>query len=220
MTKKEKESLVLEINNLQMEMKDACGDTVREEELPQLGVDSGDRYEVVATIKLSTGDSFTIHNHCFDSFIKGEYCGDEIHVVDDLLVIGIWDYGEDTQYRSIHSPISNVCILDVTTIGINWAILWNDYITKHPGFILPKRNDEYSNPVVEDLSAMVKEVGDRFGFRLQSGIQSPYPKGLPITPSIPMLNPQGSFYLNYGAQHGDTVEQDFIKSLNNEKEKQ
>ena len=72
MTKKEKESLVLEINNLQMEMKDACGDTVREEELPQLGVDSGDRYEVVATIKLSTGDSFTIHNHCFDSFIKGE----------------------------------------------------------------------------------------------------------------------------------------------------
>ena len=31
MTKKEKESLVLEINNLQMEMKDGCGDTVREE---------------------------------------------------------------------------------------------------------------------------------------------------------------------------------------------
>ena len=50
MTKKEKESLVLEINNLQMEMKDACGDTVREEELPQLGVESGDRDEVIATI--------------------------------------------------------------------------------------------------------------------------------------------------------------------------
>ena len=147
MTKKEKESLVLEINNLQMEMKDACGDTVREEELPQLGVDSGDRDEVVATIKLSSGDSFTIHNHCFDSFIKGEYCGDEIHVVDDLLVIGIWDYGEGTQYRSIHSPISNVCSLDVTTVGINWANLWNDYIAKHPGFTLPKRNDEYSHSV-------------------------------------------------------------------------
>ena len=185
-----------------------------------MGVDSGDRYEVVATIKLSTGDSFTIHNHCFDSFIKGEYCGDEIHVVDDLLVIGIWDYGEDMQYRSIHSPISNVCSLDVTTVGINWANLWNDYITKHPGFILPKRNNEYSNPVVEDLSAMVKEVGDRFGFRLQSAIQSPYPIGLPITSSIPTLNPQGSLYLNYGAQHGETVESDFIKSLNNEKEKQ
>ena len=85
---------------------------------------------------------------------------------------------------------------------------------------LPKRNDEYSNPMVEDLSAMVKEVGDRFGFRLQSAIQSTYPKGLPITSSIPMLNPQGSLYLNYGAQHGETVEHDFIKSLNNEKEKQ
>ena len=141
MTKKEKESLVLEINNLQMEMKDACGDTVREEELPQMIEDCGDIYEVIATIKLSSGDSFTIHNHCFDSFIKGEYCGDEIHVVDDLLVIGIFDYGEGTQYRSIHSPISNVCILDVTTVGINWANLWNDYITKHPGFKLPKRND-------------------------------------------------------------------------------
>lgn len=56
---------------------------------------------MVATIKLSTGDSFTIHNHCFDSFIKDEYCGDEIHVVDDLLVIGIFDYGEGMQYRSI-----------------------------------------------------------------------------------------------------------------------
>lgn len=220
MTKKEKETLVKEIKELQEWMKDSCGDTVREEELPQLGVDSGDRYEVVATIKLSSGDSFIIHNHCFDSFIKGKYCGDEIHVVDNLLVIGIWDYGEDTQYRSIKSPISNVCILDVTTIGINWTNLWNDYITKHPGFTLPKRNDEYSNPVVEDLSAMVKEVGDHFGFRLQPAIQSPYPKGLPITSSIPMLNPQGSLYLNYGAQHGDTVEQDFIKSLNNEKEKQ
>ena len=189
MTKKEKESLVLEINNLQMEMKDACGDTVREEELPQLGVDSGDRDEVVATIKLSNGDSFTIHNHCFDSFIKGEYCGDEIHVVDDLLVIGIFDYGEGMQYRSIHSPISNVCSLDVTTVVINWANLWNDYITKHPGFKLPKRNDEYSNPVVEDLSAMVKEVGGRFALRPQPRIESLYPERLPITPFVFLLDP-------------------------------
>ena len=198
MTKKEKESLVLEINNLQMEMKDACGDTVREEELPQLGVDSGDRYEVVATIKLSNGDSFTIHNHCFDSFIKGEYCGDEIHVVDDLLVIGIWDYGEDMQYRSIHSPISNVCSLDVTTVGINWANLWNDYITKHPGFTLPKRNDEYSHSVkywrakadeaVDELTAMFNGMNDRLRSYLQSAPLNIDPIGLRTLYSIPPLS--------------------------------
>ena len=203
MTKKEKESLVLEINNLQMEMKDACGDTVREEELPQLSVDSGDRYEVVATIKLSTGDSFTIHNHCFDSFIKGEYCGDEIHVVDDLLVIGIFDYGEGMQYRSIHSPISNVCILDVTTVGINWAYLWNDYITKHPGFKLPKRSNYDSNPM-EDLTAMIKEVNDRFGFRLLSPHTSPYPKGLSITSNLPFAIPNSEVSnLSDGNKKGD-----------------
>lgn len=198
MTKKEKESLVLEINNLQMEMKDACGDTVREEELPQLGVDSGDRYEVVATIKLSSGDSFIIHNHCFDSFIKGEYCGDEIDVVDDLLVIGIWDYGEGTQYRSIHSPISNVCSLDVTTVGINWANLWNDYITKHPGFILPKRNDEHShsvrywcakvNEVVDELTAMSNGMNDRLRSYLQSAPLNIDPIGLRTTDSIHPLS--------------------------------
>ena len=198
MTKKEKESLVLEINNLQMEMKDACGDTVREEELPQLGVDSGDRYEVVATIKLSTGDSFTIHNHCFDSFIKGEYCGDEIHVVDDLLVIGIFDYGEGMQYRSIHSPISNVCSLDVTTVGINWANLWNDYITKHPGFTLPKRSDEDSHSVkywrakadeaVDELTAMFNGMNDRLRSYLQSAPLNIDPIGLRTLYSIPPLS--------------------------------
>ena len=199
MTKKEKESLVLEINNLQMEMKDACGDTVREEELPQLGVDSGDRYEVVATIKLSSGDSFTIHNHCFDSFIKGEYCGDEIHVVDDLLVIGIWDYGEDTQYRSIHSPISNVCILDVTTVGINWANLWNDYITKHPGFKLPKRNDEDSHSVeywrakadeaADELTAFLEEMNTHLRSYLQSAPTNIFSMGQPTTSFITSINP-------------------------------
>ena len=198
MTKKEKESLVLEINNLQMEMKDACGDTVREEELPQLGVESGDRYEVVATIKLSSGDSFTIHNHCFDSFIKGEYCGDEIHVVDDLLVIGIFDYGEGTQYRSIHSPISNVCSLDVTTVGINWANLWNDYITKHPGFKLPKRNDEHRHSVrywcakadeaVDELTAMFNGMNDRLRSYLQSAPKNIDPIGLRRIYSIPPLS--------------------------------
>ena len=198
MTKKEKESLVLEINNLQMEMKDACGDTVREEELPQLGVESGDRYEVVATIKLSSGDSFTIHNHCFDSFIKGEYCGDEIHVVDDLLVIGIFDYGEGMQYRSIHSPISNVCLLDVTTVGINWANLWNDYITKHPGFTLPKRSDEDSHSVkywrakadeaVDELTAMFNGMNDRLRSYLQSAPLNIDPIGLRTLYSIPPLS--------------------------------
>lgn len=205
MTKKEKESLVLEINNLQMEMKDACGDTVREEELPQLGVDSGDRYEVVATIKLSSGDSFTIHNHCFDSFIKGEYCGDEIHVVDDLLVIGIWDYGEDMQYRSIHSPISNVCILDVTTIGINWANLWKNFRAKHPGFTLPKRSDEDSHSVrywcakadeaVDELTAMFNGMNDRLRSYLQSAPLNIDPIGLRTIYSIPPIvnpNPEGS----------------------------
>lgn len=205
MTKKEKESLVLEINNLQMEMKDACGDTVREEELPQLGVDSGDRYEVVATIKLSSGDSFTIHNHCFDSFIKGKYCGDEIHVVDDLLVIGIFDYGEDMQYRSIHSPISNVCSLDVTTVGINWANLWNDYIAKHAGFILPKRSEEDSHSVkywhtkadeaVDELTAMFNGMNDRLRSYLQSAPLNIDPIGLRTIYSIPPIvnpNPEGS----------------------------
>ena len=203
MTKKEKESLVLEINNLQMEMKDACGDTVREEELPQLGVESGDRYEVVATIKLSSGDSFTIHNHCFDSFIKGEYCGDEIHVVDDLLVIGIFDYGEGMQYRSIHSPISNVCSLDVTTVGINWTNLWKDYITKHPGFKLPKRNDEYSNPVkywrakadeaadeaADELTAFLEEMNTHLRSYLQSAPTNILSMGLPTTSFITSINP-------------------------------
>ena len=199
MTKKEKESLVLEINNLQMEMKDACGDTVREEELPQLGVESGDRYEVVATIKLSSGDSFTIHNHCFDSFIKGEYCGDEIHVVDDLLVIGIFDYGEGTQYRSIHSPISNVCSLDVTTVGINWANLWNDYITKHQGFKLPKRNDEYSHSVkywrakadeaVDELTAFFEEMNTHLRSYLQSAPTNILSMDLPTTSFITSINP-------------------------------
>ena len=199
MTKKEKESLVLEINNLQMEMKDACGDTVREEELPQLGVDSGDRYEVVATIKLSTGDSFTIHNHCFDSFIKGEYCGDEIHVVDDLLVIGIFDYGEGMQYRSIHSPISNVCSLDVTTVRINWVNLWNDYITKHPGFILPKRNDEGSHSVkywrakadeaADELTAFFEEMNTHLRSHLQSAPTNNLSMGLPTTSFITSINP-------------------------------
>ena len=203
MTKKEKESLVLEINNLQMEMKDACGDTVREEELPQLGVDSGDRYEVVATIKLSSGDSFTIHNHCFDSFIKGEYCGDEIHVVDDLLVIGIWDYGEDTQYRSIHSPISNVCSLDVTTVGINWTNLWNDYIAKHPGFTLPKRNDEDSHSVkywrakadeaadeaADELTAFLEEMNTHLRSYLQSAPTNILSMDLPTTSFITSINP-------------------------------
>ena len=199
MTKKEKESLVLEINNLQMEMKDACGDTVREEELPQLGVDSGDRDEVVATIKLSNGDSFTIHNHCFDSFIKGEYCGDEIHVVDDLLVIGIFDYGEGTQYRSIHSPISNVCLLDVTTVGINWANLWNDYITKHPGFILPKRNDEYSYSVeywrakadeaADELTAFLEEMNTHLRSYLQSAPTNILAMGMATTSFITSISP-------------------------------
>ena len=203
MTKKEKESLVLEINNLQMEMKDACGDTVREEELPQLGVDSGDRDEVVATIKLSNGDSFTIHNHCFDSFIKGEYCGDEIHVVDDLLVIGIFDYGEGTQYRSIHSPISNVCLLDVTTVGINWANLWNDYIAKHPGFTLPKRNDEDSHSVkywrakadeaadeaADELTAFLEEMNTHLRSYLQSAPTNILSMDLPTTSFIPSINP-------------------------------
>ena len=199
MTKKEKESLVLEINNLQMEMKDACGDTVREEELPQLGVDSGDRYEVVATIKLSSGDSFTIHNHCFDSFIKGEYCGDEIHVVDDLLVIGIFDYGEGTQYRSILSPISNVCSLDVTTVRINWADLWNDYIAKHPGFILPKRNDEYSYSVeywrakadeaADELTAFLEEMNTHLRSYLQSAPTNILSMDLPTTSFITSINP-------------------------------
>ena len=199
MTKKEKGSLVLEINNLQMEMKDACGDTVREEELPQLGVDSGDRYEVVATIKLSSGDSFTIHNHCFDSFIKGEYCGDEIHVVDDLLVIGIFDYGEGTQYRSIHSPISNVCSLDVTTVGINWANLWNDYITKHPGFKLPKRNDEHRHSVrywcakadeaADELTAFLEEMNTHLRSYLQSAPTNILSMDLPTTSFITSINP-------------------------------
>ena len=180
-------------------MKDACGDTVREEELPQLGVDSGDRYEVVATIKLSTGDSFTIHNHCFDSFIKGEYCGDEIHVVDDLLVIGIWDYGEGTEYRSIKAPISNVCILDVTTVGINWANLWNNYITKHPGFILPKRNDEDSHSVKywrakageadDELAAFLEEMDTHLHSYLQSPPTNILSMGLPTTSFITSINP-------------------------------
>ena len=54
---------------------------------------------------------------------------------------------------------------------------------------LPKRNDEYSNPMVEDLSAMVKEVGGRFALRLQPGIASLYPEGLPITPFVFLLDP-------------------------------
>ena len=53
----------------------------------------------------------------------------------------------------------------------------------------PKRNNEYSNPVAEDLSAMVKEVGGRFALRLQPGIESLYPEGLPITPFISLLDP-------------------------------
>ena len=54
---------------------------------------------------------------------------------------------------------------------------------------LPKRNDEYSNPMVEDLSAMVKEVGGRFALRLQPGIESLYSEGLPITPFVFLLDP-------------------------------
>ena len=203
MTKKEKETLVKEIKELQEWMKDSCGENVREDELPQIIEDCGDIYEVIATIKLSSGDIFTIHNRCFDSFIKGEYCGDEIHVVDDLLVIGIWDYGEDMQYRSIHSPISNVCSLDVTTVGINWANLWNDYITKHPGFTLPKRNDEDSHSVkywrakadeaadeaADELTAFLEEMNTHLRPYLQSAPTNILSMGLPTTSFITSINP-------------------------------
>ena len=155
MTKKEKDTLTKEIKDLQEWMKDSCGENVREEELPQMIEDCGDIYEVIATIKLSSGDIFTIHNRCFDSFISGQYCGDRIYVEDDVLFIEIWDTKE-TELQFFRTPISNVQLLGMTSVDINWTNLWNDYITKHPGFKLPKRNDEYSNPVVEDLSAMVR----------------------------------------------------------------
>ena len=189
MTKKEKDTLTKEIKELQEWMKDSCGENVREDELPQIIEDCGDIYEVIATIKLSSGDIFTIHNRCFDSFIRGQYCGDRIYVEDDVLFIEIWDTKETERLQFFRTPISNVQLLGMTSVDINWTNLWNDYITKHPGFKLPKRNDEYSNPVVEDLSAMVKEVGGRLALRLQPGIASLYPEGLPITPFVFLLDP-------------------------------
>ena len=141
MTKKEKDTLTKEIKELQEWMKDSCGENVQEDELPQIIADCGDIYEVIATIKLSSGDIFTIHNRCFDSFIRGQYCGDMIYVEDDVLFIEIWDTKETERLQFFRTPISNVQLLGMTSVDINWANLWNDYITKHPGFKLPKRND-------------------------------------------------------------------------------
>ena len=87
MTKKDKDTLTKEIKESQEWWKDSCGENVREEELPQMGVDRGDVYEV------------------------------------------------------------------------------------------------------KDLSAMVKEVGTRFALRLQPGIGSLYPEGLPLTPFVFLLDP-------------------------------
>ena len=196
MTKEEKETIIKEINDLQEWMKDSCGETVQEEELAQMVVESGDIYEVFATIKLSGGDSLTIHNHCFDSFIRGQYCGDVIYVENDILFIEICDNEDNHVRRYIRTPISNVQLLDITYAEINWINLWNDYIAKHPGFKLPQRSNDDNTPV-EDLSAMVKEVNDRFGFRLYSAIKNPYPIGLPIMMSIP--------HLSYGSE-GDNKE--------------
>lgn len=204
MTKKEKDTLTKEIKELQEWMKDSCGENVQKEELPLIIEDCGDIYEVIATIKLSSGDIFTIHNRCFDSFIRGQYCGDRIYVEDDVLFIEIWDTKETERLQFFRTPISNVQLLGMTPVDINWANLWNDYITKHPGFILPKRNDEYSNPVVEDLTAMIKEVNDRFGFRLLSPHTSPYSKGLSITSNLPFAIPNSEVSnLSDGSKKGD-----------------
>ena len=203
MTKKEKDTLTKEIKELQEWMKDSCGENVQEDELPQIIEDCGDIYEVIATIKLSSGDIFTIHNRCFDSFIRGHYCGDMIYVEGDVLFIEIWKTKETERLQFFRTPISNVQLLGMTSVDINWANLWNDYITKHPGFKLPKRSNYDSNPM-EDLTAMIKEVNDRFGFRLLSPHTSPYPKGLSITSNLPFAIPNSEVSnLSDGNKKGD-----------------
>ena len=205
MTKKEKDTLTKVIKELQDWMKDSCGETVQEEELPQMVVDSGDIYEVIANINLSNGYSFTIHNRCFDSFIKGEYCGDSIYVKDDVLFIETWDNGENKEYRYISTPISNVQLLDVTAVKIDWAKLWKNFHAKHPGFTLPKRSDEDSHSVkywrakadeaVDELTAMFNGMNDRLRSYLQAAPQNIDPIGLRTIYSIPPLvnpNPEGS----------------------------
>lgn len=171
MTKKEKDTLTQEIKELQEWMKDSCGENVREDELPQIIEDCGDIYEVIATIKLSSGDIFTIHNRCFDSFIRGQYCGDIIYVEDDVLFIETWENGENKEFRYIRTPISNVQLLDETAVKIDWAKLWKNFRAKHPGFTLPKRSDYDSHSVnywcakadetVDKLTAMFNGMNDR-----------------------------------------------------------
>ena len=199
MTKKEKDTLTKVIKELQDWMKDSCGETVQEEELPQMVVDSGDIYEVIANINLSNGYSFTIHNRCFDSFIKGEYCGDSIYVKDDVLFIETWDNGENKEYRYISTPISNVQLLDVTAVKIDWAKLWKNFHAKHPGFTLPKRSDEDSHSVkywrakadeaVDELTAMLNGMNDRLSSYLQSAPTNNLSMGLPTTSFITSINP-------------------------------
>lgn len=205
MTKEEKDTLTKEIKELQEWMKDSCGENVQKEELPQIIEDCGDIYEVIATIKLSSGDIFTIRNRCFDSFIRGQYCGDRIYVEDDVLFIEIWDTKETERLQFFRTPISNVQLLGMTSVDINWANLWNDYITKHPGFTLPKRSDEDSHSVkywrtkadeaVDELTAMFNGMNDRLRSYLQSAPLNIDPIGLRTIYSIPPLvnpNPEES----------------------------
>ena len=199
MTKKEKDTLTKEIKELQEWMKDSCGENVQEDELPQIIEDCGDIYEVIATIKLSSGDIFTIHNRCFDSFIRGHYCGDMIYVEGDVLFIEIWKTKETERLQFFRTPISNVQLLGMTSVDINWANLWNDYITKHPGFILPKRNDEYSYSVeywrakadeaADELTAFLEEMNTHLRSYLQSAPTNILSMGLPTTSFITSINP-------------------------------
>ena len=198
MTKKEKDTLTKEIKELQEWMKDSCGENVQEDELPQIIEDCGDIYEVIATIKLSSGDIFTIHNRCFDSFIRGQYCGDMIYVEGDVLFIEIWKTKETERLQFFRTPISNVQLLGMTSVDINWTNLWNDYIAKHPGFTLPKRNDEDSHSVkywrakadeaVDELTAMFNGMNDRLRSYLQSAPLNIDPIGLRTLYSIPPLS--------------------------------
>lgn len=127
MTKKERESLIKEIEDSRQWMMDSSGYDETNITIADLIEDDGDIYEAFVAIHLINGECILLRNHCFQSFVGKTYFGDyamhDCVTDDDCIEVVCYDFDANASVHDFQVPLSSICCIETYHIRLNWQNL-------------------------------------------------------------------------------------------------
>ena len=127
MTKKERESLIKEIEDSRQWMMDSSGYDETNITIADLIEDDGDIYEAFVAIHLMNGECILLRNHCYESFVSKKYFGDhamyDCVTDDDCIEVSCYDFDAIDSAHEFQVPLSSICCIETYHIRLNWQNL-------------------------------------------------------------------------------------------------